>query len=67
MAKWLFYAVKKAFELYFMQLAPGFFLVSKGHSCFDFFEDPITLRASHLTLQVYSCSQQLSRIYFSLS
>ena len=62
MAKWLFYAVEKAFESNFMQLAPGFFWVSKGHSSFHFLEDPITLRVSHLTLQVYFCSQQLSLI-----
>ena len=30
-------AVKKAFELNFMQLAFGFFWVSKGQSSFDFF------------------------------
>ena len=36
-----------------MQLATGFFWVSKGYSSFDFFEDPIALRASDLTLQLY--------------
>ena len=54
-AKWLFYAVKKAFGLNFMQLAPGFFWVSKGQGSFDFIEDIISLHASHLTWQVSFC------------